>query len=120
MQASSVTQSGGPPYSLPALSPVVRSCLDIIEERQHGAISHAQAIIRLVALLPEESSEGALVHYLKQLTDIEGTRAIASQRGQSFGAPNDQPHDADDQDSQVMPRDPSASGDEVAVGQPQK
>ena len=120
MQASSITQSSGPPSSLPAQSPVVRSCLDIIEEHQCGTISHAQAIIKLVALLPEEMLEGALIDHLEQLTNVKCTRAITGQQGRSFNAPNDQPHNANNQDSQITPGDPSASGNKVVDGQPWK
>ena len=41
--------------------------------------SNAQAIIKLTMLLPNEALHGTLVHFLKQLSDYECSRAITGQ-----------------------------------------
>ena len=42
-------------------SPIVLSCIDMVEERHQEAIMHAQAVIKLTELLPLQSTYGALM-----------------------------------------------------------
>ena len=79
-------------------SPVVLSCIDVVEERHQGAITHTQVVIKLTELLPLQSTYGALMQYIKQLADIESMRAIARQCGNEINPTPDQPtaHDHDD------------------------
>ena len=98
-----MTLSGSSQMSLLVQSPVVWSCLDIVEDRRHGSISHAQAVIKLIALLPKELLEGVFIRYLKQLADIECTRAITGQHGHGLNTPNDQQWDTDNQGSSGTP-----------------
>ena len=101
-------------------SPVVLSCIDVVEERHQGAITHTQVVIKLTELLPLQSTYGALMRYIEQLADIESTRAIARQCGNKLNPTTDQPTAQGQGDSPDVPGDIITPGNTTAGRSSQK
>ena len=62
-----------------SLHSVPQCCLHIIDDRRRGEITNAEAIHKLMLILPNESLKGALTQYLKQLSEVVQERMLGEQ-----------------------------------------